>query len=318
MYMSVRKVSLLVLPIVALSLVLAAPSLFADSPESARSYSLPLAEAEAVISRWLAGTGLDVSRIAAGDGKFLLKGRKGGESWEIELAPNSPLAFSMRAGCSRNGEPCPDGTAALWAFLEGYASGGSPAHRSPEQEAPPAVLARKGAVVCIRAGGGKGTIQFSGFFVGREGLILATAHDLGDARKVSVLLGNGEERAGRLVKIDRARDLSLIDIGSTVDASVPLSSGRGGLRAGETVYSVGCPENRPVTVLAGVVDGPQRVVSDLPLWQVNIETMPGGSGSPVFDVPGNLVGVVKGRYRGTESRGFLIPVGTVLEFLGER
>jgi serine protease Do len=44
---------------------------------------------------------------------------------------------------------------------------------------------------------------------------------------------------------------------------------------------------------------------------------PGSSGSPVFDVQGNLVAVVKGRYRGSESIGFLIALETLLDFIRE-
>lgn len=305
------------LPIVALFCVLAAFPLFADFREPPRSFPLPLAEAETVVSRWLTGAGLDVSRTDAGDGKVLFKASKKGESWEIELAPNSPLAFIMVAGCFRNGEPCPEGTAGLRTYLEGYERGVSVENPGRGQKAPAAVAERGGAIACIRGEGGRGTIQFSGFFVSRDGLILATAHDLEGVPEVTVILRDGERRAGRIVKLDRARDLSLIDTGSGVDASVSLSSGRGGLREGETVYSIGCPGNRPGTVHMGVVDGPRKLVNKLPLWQVDMETFPGGSGSPVFDRQGNLVGVVKGRYRGTDSRGFLIPVETVLEFLGE-
>jgi len=44
---------------------------------------------------------------------------------------------------------------------------------------------------------------------------------------------------------------------------------------------------------------------------------PGSSGSPVFDVQGNLVAIVKGRHRGTDSIGFLIPLETIIEFVRE-
>jgi len=44
---------------------------------------------------------------------------------------------------------------------------------------------------------------------------------------------------------------------------------------------------------------------------------PGSSGSPVFDEHGNLAAIVTGRYRGTDSVGFLIPFETLMEFLKE-
>jgi len=70
-------------------------------------------------------------------------------------------------------------------------------------------------------------------------------------------------------------------------------------------------------VYAGSVNRPPRRVKDLVMWQVNMTIQPGSSGSPVFAINGNLVAIIKGRYRGTESVGFLIPFETLLSFLEE-
>jgi serine protease Do len=80
---------------------------------------------------------------------------------------------------------------------------------------------------------------------------------------------------------------------------------------------VNCPDNPQGRVTAGRINGPPALVNGYPLWQVAMKVVPGTSGSPVFDPDGRLVGVVRGRYRGTESRGFLIPVGTIREFLDQ-
>jgi S1-C subfamily serine protease len=48
-----------------------------------------------------------------------------------------------------------------------------------------------------------------------------------------------------------------------------------------------------------------------------METISGSSGGPAFDAGGNLAGLVKGRFRGSKDQGYLIPVGTILEFLGK-
>jgi serine protease Do len=42
---------------------------------------------------------------------------------------------------------------------------------------------------------------------------------------------------------------------------------------------------------------------------------PGSSGSPVFDNQGRLVGMVRGRYRGTTTVGFVTPLETIVAFL---
>jgi serine protease Do len=49
-----------------------------------------------------------------------------------------------------------------------------------------------------------------------------------------------------------------------------------------------------------------------------MQIRPGSSGSPVFDLGGKLVAVVKGRYRGAESVGFLIPYASLMKFLGDQ
>jgi len=49
-----------------------------------------------------------------------------------------------------------------------------------------------------------------------------------------------------------------------------------------------------------------------------MEILPGNSGSPVFNGAGDLIGVVKGRYRGTDDVGFMIPLDTITEFLRKR
>ena len=53
----------------------------------------------------------------------------------------------------------------------------------------------------------------------------------------------------------------------------------------------------------------------MPLWQVRMKINHGSSGSPVFDSQGRLAAIVKGRFRGTESIGFLIPFESILQFL---
>jgi serine protease Do len=55
----------------------------------------------------------------------------------------------------------------------------------------------------------------------------------------------------------------------------------------------------------------------MPFWQVNMDIYPGSSGSPVFDGQGRLIGMVKGRYRGTSSIGFVIPLETIISFVQE-
>jgi serine protease Do len=107
----------------------------------------------------------------------------------------------------------------------------------------------------------------------------------------------------------------LIDIRYKVTSAVSLKRVKDKLKIKETVYAFGCPANHAGIINRGTIDGSKRRVYNLPIWQVNMEVLPGSSGSPVFDAQGNLVGVIKGRHRTNDAKGFFIPVETVKVFL---
>ena len=132
-----------------------------------------------------------------------------------------------------------------------------------------------------------------------------------------LVLYDGREVRGRLVRMDRKRDLALVHIDLKLDTFISLPQGRNLLGMGEKLYSVGCPINLRGSVYSGTINAPPRRLNGLPLWQIEMKIYPGSSGSPVFDVQGTLVAIVKGRYRGTDSIGFLIPLETIMEFLQE-
>ncbi|MFW5639689.1 MAG: S1C family serine protease [Thermodesulfobacteriota bacterium] len=174
------------------------------------------------------------------------------------------------------------------------------------------------SVVCVRAQLKTREVQFSGFIINPNGQIICTAHDLEGIQKMYVSLFDGREYGARIIKKDLRRDLILLRINLKLDSFIPLNKGRNLIGMGEQLYTVGCPVNLGGTVHSGFVNGPPRRVEGLPLWQVDLDILPGSSGSPVFDIQGNLVGMVKGRYRGTKSVGFLIPLETMTAFMKER
>jgi S1-C subfamily serine protease len=299
-------------------LILAPYPAAAGARESPPVCPLPAAEAAEVVSLWLAGSGFSVRKALPESGRVRLEAQRGDERWHVVVTPRSPLASEVAAEYVRDGRPDPGRVAGLRVHLDDYVRSMSAGPEAAGREVPAAVLAQVPAAVCIRAEGGDGPIRFSGFLVGTGKLVLSTAHDLEGAREMTVTFSDGRECPGRLVRRDPARDLALIGIGGAAAPRPPPSGVREALETGERIYAIGCSGGSRGTVRNGVVDGPPRRSNGLPLWQVAMETLPGSSGGPAFDARGNFVGVVKGRYRGTVSQGFLIPAGTVLEFLEER
>ena len=176
-----------------------------------------------------------------------------------------------------------------------------------------------GAAVCIRGNAKNGAlINFSGFVIHKDGLILSTAHDLEGMRGIVVTFMDGTEADGNIIRLDIHKDLSMIKINKQ-NLSIVISPHKQStkINRGEMVYMLHCRDSLNGKPYAGIVDRPMAMVNEQPLLQVSIEIQKGSSGNPIVDVQGNLVGVVMGRYRGTTARGFVIPTETVITFLSQ-
>lgn len=281
-------------------------------------FPVPQKESETLITAWLEQRGFSVNRNRLEMGQVELDGVKGDGRWRILVKPHSSLAVQVRAEYTVNGESNPEPVRELYAHLFGnFQAPSIESNPGSSQFVPTEILMWIESVVCVHANLKKKNIQFSGFIVDREGLILCTAHDLEGIREMIVSLNDGREFKARIIKKDTRRDLILLHIDVKLDTFIPLENGRNLIGMGEQLYTVGCPVNLLGTVHSGFVNGPPRRVGGLPLWQVDLDILPGSSGSPVFDIQGNLVGMVKGRYRGTKSVGFLIPIETIIAFVKE-
>ncbi len=282
-----------------------------------KTYSLPINEIEQVVTEWFHRSGQEVKHVPLEMGQIRLNIKYDKISCQIDLKPNSPLATDIKVDCVINGIPDNAIPEKLWTYIDGYVKGPSFSERSSNQNIPIPVLEHIESVVCIKAVSGNKNIQFSGFIVDKKGLIVCTAHDLKGLEEVTVVIYDGSVQNGRILKTDPDRDLSIVKIVSESDTFISLGKGRNLLGIGEKVFTVGCPIDLSSTIYSGMINSPPRKVNDQVLWQVNMEIHPGSSGSPVFDIEGNIVAVVKGRYRGTQSVGFLIPYETIIEFLNE-
>jgi len=290
------------LPRIALLLLLTVPASGGERI-AAHHVDLPAPETAARLERCLAASGFDVARQETAGAEIRIDATRGEDVRAILVSPRSPLASVVEWGPNA-GEAHPPGTPdGLRACID---RGG----------ASTAVLAEEKFVVCLRSRRERREIRFSGLLVGAEGTIVSTAHDLDRVEAVTVHLRDGRIVRGKIGKRDPLRDLSRIDLPEPVPGFPVEGRVRDRLTVDEPVYSLGCTDRCAVRLREGRVGGNPRKSGGMPLWEVRMETIPGSSGGPAFDAEGNLVGIVKGRFRGTKDQGYLIPVGTILEFLG--
>lgn len=277
----------------------------------------PVTETLHEVVSWMNDSGLTVEQKTLPGGNVVVTGTRKSKDvgkWLVMVSPYSALGSEVSVEIT--GEVDESLLTELKTVLEsGHVGGMQDSFAASVLPSP--ILSQIENVACIHAESGTRSVQFSGFFIDNEGLVLSTAHDLLEHERVKVMSNTGLFYEGDVVKADFERDLALIRVDATKEEIVRVGEGRNLLAVGERIYSIGCPMNMRGTIHTGFINGPPRKVGKYFLWQAGLEVQPGGSGSPVFDKDGSLVGVVKGRHREAGDLGFILPLEAIVDFLQE-
>ncbi len=158
----------------------------------------------------------------------------------------------------------------------------------------------------------------SGVVVSREGFIVTNHHVIAGASSMTVRMSDGREFAATLVGTDELTDIAVlwIDAGdypltvATLGASADLVVGEDIIAIGNPLGSLGG------TVTEGMISATARDISvggsAMTLLQVSAPINPGNSGGGLFNLAGELIGVVNAKVSSEEIEGlgFAIPVDT--------
>ncbi len=140
---------------------------------------------------------------------------------------------------------------------------------------------------------------------------------------ITVILANGEEYAAVEIGSDYSLDLSVIRIEKTADEAFTVANwgDSESLVVGQEVIAIGNPlGSLGGTVTDGIISALDRYVKidgiSMSLLQHNAAINPGNSGGGLFDMMGNLVGIVNAKQSdtGIEGLGFAIPVDVAFKF----
>lgn len=165
----------------------------------------------------------------------------------------------------------------------------------------------------------------SGVIIAEEGYIITNHHVIDGADSIVVRLSDGTEFAATLVGSDEQTDVAVlwIDAGDYELTAATLGSSDD-LVAGEDVLAIGNPlGSLGGTVTEGIISATERQISvdgnDMTLLQISAPINPGNSGGGLFNMAGELVGVVNAKMSSEEIEGlgFAIPVDTAYEIACE-
>jgi serine protease Do len=185
-------------------------------------------------------------------------------------------------------------------------------------------------VVGIKLGHSRETtgIVGSGVVISEEGFILTCEHVIRDADKVIVVLDDYDdptvkhEFEATVFGADRATDLAVIKIEGDKPFKYAAIGGSSNLVPGQIVVAIGNPVGLEKTITQGIISGLQRDIDEnnaymLPSIQTDAALNPGNSGGPLFDMHGNVVGIVNIKLVSTslDNLGFAISIDEALPII---
>ena len=162
----------------------------------------------------------------------------------------------------------------------------------------------------------------SGVIISSDGYILTCAHVVDGASTITVTIGDKDYTA-TLVGEDTTSDIAVIKIDA--DGLTPATVGNSdSLKVGQSVMAVGNPLGElGGTVTGGMISALNRSVTiqgsssvnTMSLIQMDASVSPGNSGGGLFNMNGELIGIVNAKSSSSDAEGlgFAIPINDAIK-----
>lgn len=157
----------------------------------------------------------------------------------------------------------------------------------------------------------------SGVIIHADGIIVTNHHVIDGLETIYVRLTNGNTYKAALRGSDEEGDIAIIKIDPQETLTVAPLGNSNALALGEPVIAIGNPLGElGGTVTNGIISATQRAIQvdgiTMTLIQTNAAINSGNSGGGLFNMAGELIGVVNAKIsaEGVEGLGFAIPIDT--------
>ena len=154
----------------------------------------------------------------------------------------------------------------------------------------------------------------SGFIISEDGYIITNYHVIDGATEMKAMLNDGTEYRATLVGGDEISDIAVLKIDAKGLKKVELGDSDS-VSVGDQVVAIGNPLGELAnTLTVGYVSAKERDINidqyPRSMLQTDASVSPGNSGGPLFNIYGQVIGVVSAKTvaSGVEGIGFAIPI----------
>lgn len=182
------------------------------------------------------------------------------------------------------------------------------------------------SVFMIKTASGLG----SGFFISDKGHIITNYHVVEKERNISISIFVKQKDGYQLKEINDVeiialqpmRDLALLKIDSKKLKGLKIKplvlAKKQELKVGNLIFAIGNPLGLERSVTQGIVSSTTRSIGQLRFIQTDASINPGNSGGPMFNIRGEVVGVVCAGMTSFNGLAFCIPTSDLINFIDNR
>jgi S1-C subfamily serine protease len=154
-------------------------------------------------------------------------------------------------------------------------------------------------------------------------LIATNFHVIDQAKHIYITNESVKDTiSATIIASDKERDLAVLSVGREIIPNPQYSILPTPQKTGTSIFVLGYPltstMGNEIKATSGIISSQSGFKGDDILYQISAPIQPGNSGGPVFDLNGNVVGIVCAHHTNAENVGYAIKTTHLMKLLDNR
>ena len=159
----------------------------------------------------------------------------------------------------------------------------------------------------------------TGFSIANN-LVVTNFHVVNEAKSIYITNETIKDTIpASIIALDKENDLAILSIKKTLLQNPHYSIKKEPQKAGTNIFVLGYPltstMGNEIKATSGIISAQSGYKGDEVLYQISAPIQPGNSGGPVFDLNGNVVGIVCAHHTNAENVSYAIKTSYLMDLL---